>query len=296
MTRSMLNRFLARAVLLLGSVALGANAMAQATITYFHNDIAGTPMMASNASGVLVWKESYLPYGQRQRETTTSAGNKLWFAGKPYDSQTGLSYMGARYYMPLTGRFTGIDPKDLVPEQPHSFNRYAYANNNPYKYIDLDGRSPSVIVPVVVAGVAITGIVATTHMTPEQRAQMARAGTQFMQRTKDVLELASGWVFNEKADTPKGETDTIVDGVTSGLDKETDSKGDNSKGNYTKPNSVATAEQDFGSLPGTVGSNGQKILPDGSVAGIHTSTSTGLKTLHINRPRGSQNIKIRYIP
>ncbi|MCW5255359.1 RHS repeat domain-containing protein [Verminephrobacter aporrectodeae] len=140
MTRSMLNRFLARAVLLLGSVALGANAMAQATITYFHNDIAGTPMMASNASGVLVWKESYLPYGQRQRETTTSAGNKLWFAGKPYDSQTGLSYMGARYYMPLTGRFTGIDPKDLVPEQPHSFNRYAYANNNPNKYVDPDGK------------------------------------------------------------------------------------------------------------------------------------------------------------
>ncbi|MCW5284257.1 hypothetical protein D5043_08225 [Verminephrobacter eiseniae] len=114
--------------------------MAQTTITYFHNDIAGTPMMATNASGAVIWKESYLPYGQRQQLPNASAGNKLWFTGKPYDANTGLSYMGARYYMPLTGRFTGMDPKDLVPEQPHSFNRYAYANNNPNKYVDPDGK------------------------------------------------------------------------------------------------------------------------------------------------------------
>ncbi|MCW8197617.1 hypothetical protein D8B23_04105 [Verminephrobacter aporrectodeae subsp. tuberculatae] len=36
------------------------------------------------------------------------------------------------------------------------------------------------------------------------------------------------------------------------------------------------------------------LLPDANVAGMHTSISTGLKTLHINRPYGSKNIKIRY--
>jgi uncharacterized protein RhaS with RHS repeats len=46
--------------------------------------------------------------------------------------------MQARYYDPLLARFYSNDPigfRDI-----HSFNRYAYANNNPYKYIDPDGR------------------------------------------------------------------------------------------------------------------------------------------------------------
>lgn len=32
----------------------------------------------------------------------------------------------------------------------HGFNRYAYANNNPYKYVDPDGKVP--VAPLVVAG------------------------------------------------------------------------------------------------------------------------------------------------
>ncbi len=50
--------------------------------------------------------------------------------------------MGARYYDPVIGRFLGADPKGVDPENIHSFNRYSYANNNPYKYVDPDGHSP----------------------------------------------------------------------------------------------------------------------------------------------------------
>lgn len=56
-------------------------------------------------------------------------------------------------------------------------------------------------------------------------------------------------------------------------------------------------------LPGEMGENGQKTLPDGSVAGVHTSSgrsggkpdeNTGSKTLHINQPSGKGDVKIRY--
>lgn len=138
--RTSMPRFVARLVLML-TLVLGTLGTASAqTVTYFHNDIAGTPMLATDAAGAVVWKENYLPYGYRQVADPASGGNKLWFAGKAYDPETQLSYMGARYYMPLLGRFTGIDPVGIVPEQPHSFNRYAYANNNPYKYVDPDGK------------------------------------------------------------------------------------------------------------------------------------------------------------
>jgi len=62
----------------------------------------------------------------------------------------GLSYFGARWYDPELGRFTGIDPVDVDENNPHSFNRYAYANNNPYKYVDPDGRAIIFALPVIV--------------------------------------------------------------------------------------------------------------------------------------------------
>ena len=46
--------------------------------------------------------------------------------------------MQARYYDPVIGRFYSNDPVGF--KGVHSFNRYSYANNNPYKYIDPDGR------------------------------------------------------------------------------------------------------------------------------------------------------------
>jgi hypothetical protein len=36
----------------------------------------------------------------------------------------------------------GIDPVGVDESNLHSHNRYAYANNNPYKFVDPDGNSP----------------------------------------------------------------------------------------------------------------------------------------------------------
>jgi RHS repeat-associated protein len=67
--------------------------------------------------------------------------NHVWFAGQKYDPATALSYMGARYYAPALGRFMGIDPKEADPNSVHAINRYAYGNNNPYRFVDPDGNS-----------------------------------------------------------------------------------------------------------------------------------------------------------
>lgn len=88
------------------------------------------------------------------------------------------------------------------------------------------------------------------------------------------------------------EADAAVKGLTDGLANETDQKGRPMKGHYVKPGGSAQADLD--ALPGTTGSNGQKTLPDGSTAGTHTSSTTGHDTLHINRPEGKRDIKIRY--
>jgi RHS repeat-associated protein len=109
------------------------------TITFFHNDVSGTPLMATDTNGMQAWEETYQPYGDRLLELAASRSNALWFIGQPQDDDTGLSYMGARYYDPMLGRFMGVDPLSGNSANLHSWNRYAYANNNPYRFVDPTG-------------------------------------------------------------------------------------------------------------------------------------------------------------
>ena len=55
--------------------------------------------------------------------------------------------MQARYYDPVIGRFYSNDPVDALGHMQrgnpvHGFGRHTYANNNPYRYTDPDGRAP----------------------------------------------------------------------------------------------------------------------------------------------------------
>lgn len=125
-------------------LAVGVNPLAAyaqtVTVTHFHNDIAGSPLAATDQAGSLVWQESYRPYGDRIQNPAAASTNKLWFHGKQVDDDSGLSYFGARSYDPVLGRFMGVDPQGFEEEALHSFNRYGYANNNPYKFRDPDGK------------------------------------------------------------------------------------------------------------------------------------------------------------
>ncbi|WP_326490858.1 RHS repeat-associated core domain-containing protein [Shewanella chilikensis] len=63
------------------------------------------------------------------------------------------------YYDPLIGRFYSNDPVDTLGHMDlgnpvQGFNRYAYANNNPYKYTDPDGKFLQFI-PAIIAAAKI---------------------------------------------------------------------------------------------------------------------------------------------
>lgn len=126
-------------------IYLQGSLLAQSAVTsgvtqtsYYHNDLLGSPIAATSQGGTLLWREEYDPYGSKLLKQNTT--NRLWYTGHAHDEDSGLTYMGARYYDPIVGRFMGIDPVGFKETNPISFNRYAYANNNPYKFIDPDGR------------------------------------------------------------------------------------------------------------------------------------------------------------
>ncbi|WP_236621743.1 RHS repeat-associated core domain-containing protein, partial [Luteimonas huabeiensis] len=51
-----------------------------------------------------------------------------------------LVYMQQRYYDPMLGVFLSVDPVTAYEQPIGQFHRYRYANNNPYRFIDPDGR------------------------------------------------------------------------------------------------------------------------------------------------------------
>ncbi|MCM2356850.1 MAG: RHS domain-containing protein [Geobacteraceae bacterium] len=127
-------------------------AFAAEQVFFYHTDHAGTPLAMTDSTGKVVWKADYRPFGEEQSVTQTQVNDKR-FVGKEKDTETGLSYFGARYMDAKTGRFIAPDPVRAVDPKtsktnekmllnPQRLNTYAYALNNPYRYIDPDGKAP----------------------------------------------------------------------------------------------------------------------------------------------------------
>ena len=72
---------------------------------------------------------------------------RVHFTGKEQEGYEGayMHYFGARYFGGALGRFTPVDPsrQSVDSENPQTWNRYAYALNNPLAYVDRNGLWPS---------------------------------------------------------------------------------------------------------------------------------------------------------
>jgi RHS repeat-associated protein len=62
------------------------------------------------------------------------------------DNQAGFHSFGRRWYQSNYGRFVSPDPKNGSPEDPLSWNRYLYCNNDPINRLDPDGKAGHIIV------------------------------------------------------------------------------------------------------------------------------------------------------
>ncbi|WP_444996926.1 RHS repeat-associated core domain-containing protein [Aliikangiella sp. IMCC44359] len=103
-------------------------------ITYQHTDFLGSPSVETDTAASVVSRSHYEPFGKRLEGKKEGIG----FTGHLEDEELELTYMQARYYDPLIGRFYSNDPVGF--DNVHNFNRYTYGNNNPYKYVDPDGE------------------------------------------------------------------------------------------------------------------------------------------------------------
>jgi len=116
------------------------------SLYYNHNDHLSGSNVITDELGDVVQLLDYYPFGEiRMNEKTEDHDETKKFTGYEYDDESELYYANARYYDGSVGRFFGVDVVPLkTPEQllgdPQGLQLYAYARNNPFKYVDPTGN------------------------------------------------------------------------------------------------------------------------------------------------------------
>jgi RHS repeat-associated protein len=95
---------------------------------YYDFDALGSTVGLTGATGGYINRYDYLPFGE-PLSAVEGVPNRFRFIGASavQDDQSGLDFMGARFYSPSQGRFIQPDPIGLQGGS----NLYAYASNDP---------------------------------------------------------------------------------------------------------------------------------------------------------------------
>jgi RHS repeat-associated protein len=105
---------------------------------FLHHDQQGSTRLITNTKGEAVASYTYTPYGSLEGSTGTVT-TPLRYDGQYTSIDTGLIYLRARTYDPVTGQFLTIDPALEATGEP-----YAYVKDNPENSSDPTGDCVSV--------------------------------------------------------------------------------------------------------------------------------------------------------
>ncbi|MEO6504009.1 MAG: RHS repeat-associated core domain-containing protein [Jatrophihabitantaceae bacterium] len=102
-------------------------------VQYFHHDGYGSTRLLTDDSGSVVATYTYDPFGNLKGQSG-SANTPLRWNGQYQDSESGMYYLRARYYDPVTAQFVCSDPMSALTNSP-----YGYADNSPLNSADPTG-------------------------------------------------------------------------------------------------------------------------------------------------------------
>ena len=118
----------------------------------------------TDSSGNAVNSYGYNPLGNSTGSQEQTGINNPWkYAGGFYDSSTGLTKFGIRYYDPTIGRWTQRAPIGGSLQETLKGNPYVYADNDAVNVVDPGGKGTCEDT-IIVALVAIASLVALNSM------------------------------------------------------------------------------------------------------------------------------------
>ena len=112
----------------------------QPLIRYQLGNHLGSVSLELDENAAMITYEEYTPYGSTAYCAGRSAAEvslkRYRYTGKERDEETGLYYLGARYYARWLGRWASYDPAGLVD----GLNGYVFVRNNPARLTDPGGQ------------------------------------------------------------------------------------------------------------------------------------------------------------
>jgi RHS repeat-associated protein len=114
---------------------------ANGTTTVLARDGLGSVRAEVSQTGAVAAGFRYRAYGDLAQSYGLTAPSLVGYAGELRDS-TGLIYLRARWYDPVTGRFVTRDPVVGDLQTPLSLNAFIYAQQTPTRLTDPSGKCP----------------------------------------------------------------------------------------------------------------------------------------------------------
>jgi RHS repeat-associated protein len=107
---------------------------------YLGDNLGNTRVTFGTKTGtaVLYQQDDYYPFGMEINRTVNSPKNEYLYNKKELQEELGQLDYGARFYDPVIGRFTTVDPK---AEKDRRWSPYNYVVDNPIRLIDPDGMA-----------------------------------------------------------------------------------------------------------------------------------------------------------
>ncbi|MFZ0747375.1 MAG: RHS repeat-associated core domain-containing protein [Terracidiphilus sp.] len=128
------------------------------TLYFLHDDMLGTPQLATDASQTVAWQATYQPFGTASVSGTITQNLRL--PGQYFDLESGWNHNGFRDYVPSLGRLVKPDPLALEGTSLFYNTRsgtnnlegpipsiaatgfYAYVGDDPINFLDPLGKAP----------------------------------------------------------------------------------------------------------------------------------------------------------
>ena len=198
--------------------------------------------------------------------------------------------MQQRYYDPVAGRFLSVDPVTTNAKDGSFFGRYHYANNNPYRYNDPDGRAGALAACAAGPAACAVGVVITVVVA-------AKAAND----TAKILQNSSSNSSGSEGGQSGGKSPPVPDKLVGTVDDKSGQQGDRVNNGPLAPGNGGSgdAAKDFGKLtggktgesskyPGVRGENGIGMRPgkegEGPRIDIPANGNKPAETLHYPRP------------
>jgi len=117
---------------------------------------------AATGTATLTQLDDYFPFGLEILRNLNTTKNEHLYNKKELQEEQGQYDYGARFYDPIIGRFTSVDPDAELSDNQSPYHAFA---NNPINTLDPDGRMDSITTPEIIVTAQRSPVYTYQHAT-----------------------------------------------------------------------------------------------------------------------------------